>query len=596
LLITFTSDVEPGVVYPIELGNVIDCSGNAIAEAIELEILVGFEPALGDLIITELMPDPDDDFDSPNDEYIELYNKSNLTLELTNVTLSGGNFTQQVLLQPGEYLIVTNEDNIGTFLVWPNTVGMDGFPALTNSGRLVELFNGDEELLDAVSYDISWYRDTDKDDGGWSLELINPDLPCSGASNWTASNDESGATPGEQNSVFDMSPDLTAPQISTALVEGATEILLQFNEPINDDVSGLDVTIGRLENGAFVELAYELISSNVISEEEEPYPSQILLTFDQAFSSPLIYEIRLNGISDCSGNSVLASDFTFAMFAVPEMHEEGDLIINEILFNPKDDGVDYIEIYNRSNKNINLEGWKITNTTSEPQVISTEQNIIFRGDYALLSKSNLSVKSQYPLGKEENFIELDGFPSFSNGSGTAVLMDSLDLESDKLTYSEDQQYPLLNSSDGVALERIDAFRKSTDLTNWHSASESVGFGTPGYLNSQNTSAFSEGDLSLSPAVFSPDNDGFEDVLNISIELPKEGYTGTITIYNDRGLLVRTLVLSDLLGTVETFSWDGFDNQQQKSGIGMYIIHFEGFHPDGDTIDEKAVGVLGARLN
>ena len=206
------------------------------------------------------------------------------------------------------------------------------------------------------------------------------------------------------------------------------------------------------------------------------------------------------------------------------------------------------------------------------------------------------MKSQFPLGVEANFIELDGFPSFSNGDGTAVLMDSLEVESDQLQYSEDQQYPLLNSTDGVALERIDAFRNSSDPTNWHSASESVGFGTPGYLNSQNTSAFAEGELSLSPDVFSPDNDGFEDVLNISVELPKEGYTGTITIYSDRGLLVRTIVLSDLLGTSETFSWDGFDDNQLKAGIGMYIIFFEGFHPDGDLIKEKAVGVLGARLN
>ena len=61
-------------------------------------------------------------------------------------------------------------------------------------------------------------------------------------------------------------------------------------------------------------------------------------------------------------------------------------------------------------------------------------------------------------------------------------------------------------------------------------------------------------------------------------------------------MVRTIVLSDLLGTSETFSWDGFDDNQLKAGIGMYIIFFEGFHPDGDLIKEKAVGVLGARLN
>ena len=37
---------------------------------------------------------------------------------------------------------------------------------------------------------------------------------------------------------------------------------------------------------------------------------------------------------------------------------------------------------------------------------------------------------------------------------------------------------------GVALERIDPDAATQDAANWTSASETVGYGTPGYQNSQ----------------------------------------------------------------------------------------------------------------
>ncbi|NQX93080.1 MAG: hypothetical protein HRT74_13325 [Flavobacteriales bacterium] len=51
-----------------------------------------------------------------------------------------------------------------------------------------------------------------------------------------------------------------------------------------------------------------------------------------------------------------------------------------------------------------------------------------------------------------------------------------------------------------------------------------------------------------------------------------------------------------MGREETFSWDGFDDDRNKSDIGVYVILFEGFTPSGEVVAYKAVGVLGAPLD
>ena len=68
---------------------------------------------------------------------------------------------------------------------------------------MLELMNKDGVLISSVTYNDNWYKDPDKEDGGWSLEQINPSNICSGGDNWSASNNAKGGTPGTKNSVYD---------------------------------------------------------------------------------------------------------------------------------------------------------------------------------------------------------------------------------------------------------------------------------------------------------------------------------------------------------------------------------------------------------
>jgi hypothetical protein len=597
LLFTFTTPIIAGENYSLNIDALSDCSGNTISESFDIDFTLGFEPQLGELIINELLPDPDEDFDSPNAEFIELYNASNQTLELSNIQLSGGTFTEQVTLAPGGYIVLCDEDDLNFFVMWSNVFGMSDFPSLTNSGRTIELFNGNEDLLDAVAYDLSWYQNSSKDDGGWSLERINPNKACSDENNWRAAINLEGATPGQANSVLDLSPDITAPQLLEILVLNNTTLQLRFDEaidPISLDL--LEASVG-LSDGNFTSLDYSVQQASLVNQEGSVNSNTLLLEFDNAFAVPLIYELRIDGVFDCEANGTNAPAFLSERFALAEEHELGDLIVNEILSNPRDGEVDYIEIYNRSERNIGLKGWFLANEDEGSEDLITDRELVlFAGEYLLLSTNSSAVAAGYPKNNSAVFVEMEALPPYGNAEGSVLLLDSLLGVSDRVDYSEDQHYGLLNDLDGVALERLNPMRSGQDKSNWHSASREVDYGTPGLPNSQFFVSEAQGEMSLSPDVFSPDNDGFEDVLNIDFTLPEPGYTYSVTIYTDRGILVRRLVSNQLAGAENTLSWDGFTEDRSKAGIGMYIVFLEAFSPEGDIIQHKTVAVLGHPLN
>ena len=121
-------------------------------------------------------------------------------------------------------------------------------------------------------------------------------------------------------------------------------------------------------------------------------------------------------------------------------------------------------------------------------------------------------------------------------------------------------------------DRIHPDRQTSDVTNWHSASQLSGFGTPGYINSQ----FSQNDGSnhqfwISPKVFTPGSDGLHDNATIHYGFDHPGYLANIVILNAEGRLVRRLVNNELLGTTGSYSWDGITDSNQKASTGIYII-------------------------
>jgi hypothetical protein len=592
--LTFSDPFPNGQTNTLTADNISDLAGNVSGEM--TADFVWFTPEAFEIQINEIMADPDPPVALPEKEYLELYNRTNVEVDLDSWKLFIGNTEkafENVSIKAGGYLILADEDADSALSIYGDFYGFSSF-ALTNTGQVLVLKDPGNAIIHSIRYTDDWYRDPVKEDGGWSLEQIDPENPCGGSDNWKAAENTYGGSPGAPNSVLAPNPDITPPVLDRVAVLELDQIQLYFSEPM--DSTGLNNPN-----------AYQIdrsIGNPVQAIAVTPDYSSVILSLGRDLETGYIYTISVLGeFNDCAGNIIDAP--AGLEFGLPEAAVANDIVINELLYNPKDDvvtGVDYVEIYNRSNKIIDLAELVLATEDEDSGQIESVKNIsddgflMFPATYLVLTTKPEIVQQQYFTENPEGFIKMASLPTYSNDDGIVVLATRGLEVIDRLAYDDEMQLPLLNTSDGVALERVNFERPVDDRTNWHSAAETYGFGTPAYKNSVYSQSIHVDDpITVEPEVFSPDNDGRDDVLNISYQFEIPGYTANITIFDSRGRKTRQLVNNELLGTEGTISWDGMTDDNQKAAIGIYIIFIEVFDLDGNVENYKKTAVLGGNL-
>lgn len=205
--------------------------------------------------------------------------------------------------------------------------------------------------------------------------------------------------------------------------------------------------------------------------------------------------------------------------------------------------------------------------------------------------------AEYPGGTERNFLEIPSHIDVNNSGGTVAITNASLTVLDMLSFDEDWHYQVIKDPDGVSLERINPWLPTQNKSNWNSAAATVNYGTPSYQNSQFLIApASQGEMALYPEVFSPDNDGYHDVLLINFNLDKSGYFATVQIFDEAGRLVHSLARNLLLPAQATLAWNGQDASGAKCRIGYYVVVAELFHEDGSKKRFKKAVALASRLD
>ncbi|MBI9055283.1 MAG: lamin tail domain-containing protein [Bacteroidales bacterium] len=561
--LSLAGDLVNGTYYSIDIQNIEDQNSNIISDTI-VQFLY-YTPETYDVVINEIMADPTPEVGLPNYEFIEIKNTTEFDIDLSDWKLKVGGSEKDFpnyVLTSDSYVTLCSE-TAGEFLDdFGSVLEFSSFSSLTNSGTSIVIFDQNNLVIDSISFTDDWYGNTEKENGGWTIERIDPLNTCSTVSNWIASIDPQGGTPGTQNSVFASNIDNQAPEVEFIEIVSSNQIKLIFNESVTE-LTLLEKTNYSVNNGIGN-------PASVISNQNF---TELNIVFLNQFPSKENLILSINNLSDECGNVIGTINLDFLYYAVNPY----DIVINEIFADPEPSielpEFEYIEIYNASEFEIDLSNWKLLigelEETLPFEKINANEYIIICDEDA---ESALEV-----FGK---VISVSSLPAIPNTEGNIVLRDKSEQIISRVSYNNSWYQDEYKSEGGWSLEQIDPMNPCGGENNWIASESNLG-GTPGQINSVNAN---------NPDLDSPELKRITVIDSVSIQLYFSESIDSLSamnsnIYNvDAG--IGDPISIDLIGTDYTSLILGFENEFAKNTIFTLEITNGIFDCSGNEINNN----------
>lgn len=583
VVLSFDKEFLEGTAYTLEIASVSDTSGNT-ARHIEIafEYILIVQATAYDWLIHEIMPDPNPPVSLPGAEYVEIYHNGLSSFDLGDYALKVGNRMTDLgeqVVSPGSFVILCSSADTAHYSGYGTVAGLEQMPVLPNEGATVEILDGSGNIIHAVSYSREWFQDSKKDDGGWSLEMVNTEYPCAGMSNWRASTDLRGGTPGAPNSLEETYPDLEGPVALAAIPAGSQSLRVRFDEVLSGN------GIGPAKFSLMPEIRLE--DAILIG------PDEVKLTFSDPLAAGTVYTLTISDVMDCLGNPAKEQ---LVRFGLPQPVDPGDLVINEILFNPATGGSRFVEVLNCSDDVLDANGLVIGGLGSHNAGLKRigVSHLIFPGDLVVFAEHRQDILDRYQVPDPGHLVETD-LPVWGSARGNVSLL-SDGAVIDSFTYSEGWHHPLLGDVNGVSLERISKQMPTHARDSWQSAAASAGYATPTGQNSQFVRFKGAGmPYRIQPRIFSPDHDGYADFLLIIFEQEDTQVAGSVYIYDTAGNYIRCISKNETIGTEAAYQWDGTNDRGELQEVGTYLIFIEIFNPEGLSQRFREVCVLARKF-
>ena len=446
------SPMLSGQSYTLTIQGITDIFGNVMREQQQSVIYFHVETAQpGDVLINEFMYNEPDDYS----RYIELYNRSDKIIDLAGWRQANNTGTRRILFEestlfhPDEYVVITPNENLLFFFPDLSIINVGNrLSALKNGGDSIIIENSESIVIDSLTYTPLWGG------AGIAMERKSADVSANHRENWAESTAELLGTPGESNTAV---PDSDPPEaIQIKQFENRGFRILMSKQPEQSSVLNLN--------------NYQIRPSVVISDidigEEE-----IVINIESELVNNQSYLVTISGITDIFGNVMVSTEMELRFLKLSDVSRD-DVVINEILYRRKDaGGPQFVELINRTDKNFDLTGWTLSNSTGSERLpddlfIPAMAYLVFTDSELLASKS-------------DNIVQLSGFRSLNNRSDVVKISNQMGEMIDSLRYESSWQ----NNPPGVSLERRDPAALTVDPFNWMSSSDPTG-STPGELNSR----------------------------------------------------------------------------------------------------------------
>ncbi|MEM7654746.1 MAG: lamin tail domain-containing protein, partial [Bacteroidota bacterium] len=431
--------------YQLVVNQLVDFSGNVMSNPDTIAFAVDLPDVAipKDVIFNEIMADPSPVVGLPEAEYIEILNRSTKSFDLMGWTLEDNTASISLpaySLGPGEMVALTREADAPLLQGFGPSLGIPGFPTLTNAGEPLALVSPLGLIVDSLQYRSDWYGDPEKDNGGYSLELIRPNqLTCPDAPNWIASIAVEGGTPGTQNSVFDPNPDTQAPLVQSVNLLGTQQLEICFDQSM-DEASLVILSNYFLSAG--------LGNPNIV-QVIEPDAACIQLGWGSSIPVGISLTLEISNLLDCQGNVFQDTSLQVARGVAPQAFE---VIINECLFDinpvvglPE---AEFVELFNRSTQILDLTGYLFADASGS---VSLPSETLFPGEYVIICDEDDQAAFE-AFGK---VWKVDGLPNLNSDTDSLRLTGPNGELVDYVFYEDEWITEEEKTQGGWSLERID---------------------------------------------------------------------------------------------------------------------------------------------
>ncbi len=463
--LVFGSDLPSGS-FDLDIFSIEDSNNQTTLADTSITLFRFDEYQEGDIIINEFLKDPPGTLE----EYVELKNTSSRLLNLKDWELGDNSSLntisdQDFAIFPDSFVVITS-DTAALKSVFGNVYAIQvSLPAFNNTTDQVRLYDENGTTIDSLEYTPDWGGDN------VALERRSPTAPSGFMENWGDSPNVNLGTAGMQNEV---EQDNTPPNLETLSIVNDSTFILTFTERINPDSAGnpdnydiaLNTKAVQGENDFFIATFLEPDSVKLVVKGGIP-------------NTPSGGEIVVTNQADIFGNINPSISRSF-QYIQTETAEQGDVFINEFVYDPPGSLTEFVEIYNPTDKAFNLKGWTLSDNSGNELVLTNEDFYFRNTDPTSGFPDNLYIiltpDSSISVGQPNRRVVMGSrFPTLNNTTDAIVLKNAEGVTLDSLTYTSDW------GGDEVSLERRSVSVTGQFQENWGN-SPSAQFATPSEPN------------------------------------------------------------------------------------------------------------------
>ncbi|MCF7804559.1 MAG: lamin tail domain-containing protein [Candidatus Marinimicrobia bacterium] len=532
------------------------------------------------LLLTEFAPVPGEGWS----EFVEIYNPGPDAIELSGWKLADNSAKAEIKgnynLWSKEYAILTPDSSVFREFRLPDSsvyIVLDRWRSLNNGADEIRVIDPAGVTVDSLHYTPEWNIAAGK-----SLERrryftgFSPGA-SSNAGNWDVSTSASGGTPGFVSSVaisdsYQIRVERMDSVQSVPPLNGLNPEYLVVNTGLKT-INTIDFQIGIDENDDLVLNPEEIQGDTSLASLA---PGDTVTAWSSLIVPNLSGQRRLIGLFTFNGDTVRH----ISNLWIP--YPRQSVILNEFLPDPSEIyPAEFVEVVNTGDDTISLGNWRLLVNERSAELDSGLS--VLPEQYVVISEDSLSMDSGVLMAPAD-------WANLSNDGGTIQLFDQYGNLMDSLAY--DNRWDL---QAGRSQERVHLENGEHSVSNWRTSVSPDG-ATPGVENSiyYHPDSLATG-WTFTPPTFSPDGDGFDDLLQVTYRGELSLDYVTIRIFDTVGRNIRTLVRDTPAPVRQTWLWDGRDYDDRIAPIGIYIVHIEYKLSDGNVREKIETVVLAKRL-